>query len=153
MVSNKLKAITEQVADTQLANAIKDKSQQIWLAGLGAFSKAQDEGNKVFETLVKEGQDLQERTRKLADETVVEVTDRVSKIADTVSKGANAQWDKLEAVFEERVARSLGRLGVPTHKDLQQLSKRIEDLSKAVNELTGKKADGAKKAATKPAAE
>jgi len=153
MVSNKLKAITEQVADTQLANAIKDKSQQIWLAGLGAFSKAQDEGNKVFETLVKEGQDLQERTRKLADETVVEVTDRVSKIAGTVSKGANAQWDKLEAVFEERVARSLGRLGVPTHKDLQQLSKRIEDLSKAVNELTGKKADGAKKAAAKPAAE
>jgi poly(hydroxyalkanoate) granule-associated protein len=147
MVSKKLKAITDQVADTQLAGAIKDKSQQIWLAGLGAFAKAQEEGNKVFENLVKEGEDLQERTRKLADETVVEVADKVNKLADNVSHRANAQWDKLEAVFEERVARALGRLGVPTNKDLQQLSKRIEQLSKAVNELTAKKADGAAKAA------
>jgi poly(hydroxyalkanoate) granule-associated protein len=145
MVSNKIKQITEQVADkvadTQLANSIKDKSQQIWLAGLGAFSKAQEEGNKVFENLVKEGEDLQARTRKLADETVQEVTERVNTIAGTVSTRANAQWDKLEAVFEERVARALARLGVPTNKDLQNLSKRIEQLSKAVNELTSKKAD------------
>lgn len=147
MVSNKFKQITEQVADkvadTQLANSIKDKSQQIWLAGLGAFSKAQEEGNKVFENLVKEGEDLQARTRKLADETVQEVTERVNTIAGTVSNRANAQWDKLEAVFEERVARALARLGVPTNKDLQQLTKRIEQLSKAVNELTAKKADKA----------
>lgn len=145
MVSNKIKQITEQVADkvadTQLANSIKDKSQQIWLAGLGAFSKAQEEGNKVFENLVKEGEDLQARTRKLADETVQEVTEKVNTLAGTVSGRANAQWDKLEAVFEERVARALARLGVPTNKDLQSLSKRIEQLSKAVNELTAKKAD------------
>ncbi len=145
MVSNKIKQITEQVADkvadTQLANSIKDKSQQIWLAGLGAFSKAQEEGNKVFENLVKEGEDLQARTRKLADETVQEVTEKVNTIAGTVSGRANAQWDKLESVFEERVARALARLGVPTNKDLQSLSKRIEQLSKAVNELTAKKAD------------
>ena len=145
MVSNKIKQITEQVADkvadTQLANSIKDKSQQIWLAGLGAFSKAQEEGNKVFENLVKEGEDLQARTRKLADETVQVVAERVNTIADTVSNRTNAQWDKLESVFEERVARALARLGVPTNKDLQNLTKRIEQLSKAVNELTAKKAD------------
>jgi len=145
MVGSKIKQITEQVADkvvdTQLANSIKDKSQQIWLAGLGAFSKAQEEGNKVFENLVKEGEDLQARTRKLADETVQEVAERVNTIAGTVSNRANAQWDKLESVFEERVARALARLGVPTNKDMQQLSKRIEQLSKAVNELTAKKSD------------
>jgi len=145
MVSNKIKQITEQVADkvtdTKLAKDIKDKSQQIWLAGLGAFSKAQEEGNKVFENLVKEGEDLQARTRKMADETVQEVAGRVNTLAGTVSNRANAQWDKLESVFEERVARALSRLGVPTNKDLQQLNKRIEQLSKAVNELTAKKAD------------
>ncbi len=138
MVS-KLKAIKEQVTDSQLASSVKDSAQQIWLAGLGAFSKAQDEGNKVFETLVKEGVDLQERTKKLADQAVVEVAGKVTEVAGKLSGRATNQWDKLETVFEERVARALGRLGVPTNKDLQLLAKRIEELSVAVNELTGSK--------------
>ena len=39
----------------QLSSAVKDSAQQIWLAGLGAFAKAQEEGSKVFDALVKEG--------------------------------------------------------------------------------------------------
>ena len=156
MVS-KLKAITEQVTDGQIAASVKDSAQQIWLAGLGAFSKAQDEGNKVFENLVKQGVELQERTKKLADQAVVEVAGKATEVAGKLSTRATTQWDKLETVFEERVARAMSRLGVPTNKDLQTLSKRIEELSAAVAELTGnapaaeaaapKKATRAKKAA------
>lgn len=76
---------------------------------------------------------------KFADQKVVEVTGKVSKLAGSVSSKATQHWDKLEQVFEERVARALGRLGVPTNKDVQQLAERIEQLSAAVQELTGKK--------------
>lgn len=75
---------------------------------------------------------------KFADQKMGEVTDKVSKIAGSVSSKATQQWDKLEQVFEERVERALGRLGVPSNKDIQQLAERIEALSKAIAELTGK---------------
>ena len=118
-----------------------DSAQQLWTAGVGAITKAQEESNRVLENLVKEGHEIQERTVKFADQKVVEVTGKVSKLAGSVSSKATQHWDKLEQVFEERVARALGRLGVPTNKDVQQLSERIDQLSAAIAELTGKKVD------------
>ena len=137
--------------DKQLANAVRNSAQQIWQAGLGAFAKAQEEGNKVFSKLVKEGTDLQKRTRSLAEGKVSEVRDTVSGLTEGVTKQAAGSWDKLEQVFEDRVARALSSIGVPTQKDIQTLTKRVEQLSKAVAELTGKKVP-AVKAAAKPAA-
>lgn len=122
--------------DNPIKGAV-DSAQQLWSAGLGAITKAQEESNKVLENLVKEGHEIQERTVKAVDQKVGEVTGKVSKIAGSVSSKATQQWDKLEQVFEERVARALGRLGVPTNKDVQQLSDRIDQLSKAVAQLTG----------------
>ena len=128
-----------------------DSAQQLWTAGVDAITKAQEESNRVLESLVKEGHDIQERTVKFADQKVVEVADKVSKLADTVSNKATQQWDKLEQVFEERVARALGRLGVPTNKDIQQLAERIDQLSVAIAELTGKQTRTKPPAPAKPA--
>ncbi|MCX9157137.1 phasin family protein [Niveibacterium sp. 24ML] len=119
----KLKSLSG--ADNQLAQTIKDSASQIWLAGLGAFAKAQEEGNKVFEALVKEGEVIQSRTKKEAD----------AKIADAAGKMAGA-WDKLENVFEERVSRALSSLGVPTKKDIDKLTKRVAELTALVQKLT-----------------
>ncbi|MBC7500334.1 MAG: phasin family protein [Herminiimonas sp.] len=134
----KLKALAKS-DDKQLADAVRTSAQQIWQAGLGAFAKAQEEGGKVFAKLVREGTDLQKRTQRLAEDKVSGVTDTVTKMADNVSKQASGSWDKLEQVFEDRVARSLGTLGVPTQKDVQALTRRVEALSKAVADLSGKK--------------
>ena len=76
---------------------------------------------------------------KFADQKMGEVTDKMSKIAGSVSSKATQHWDKLEQVFEERVERALSRLGVPTNKDIQQLTERIEALSSAIADLTGQK--------------
>jgi poly(hydroxyalkanoate) granule-associated protein len=142
--------------DKQLAEAVRTSAQQIWQAGLGAFAKAQEEGGKVFAKLVREGTDLQKRTQKLAEDKVSGVTDTVNKIAGNVSKQASGSWDKLEQVFEDRVSRSLASLGVPTKKDIHTLIKRVEDLTKSVAALSGKKPvtakATAKAAAKKPAA-
>jgi poly(hydroxyalkanoate) granule-associated protein len=149
--------------DNQLAAAVRDSAQQIWLAGLGAFSKAQEEGNKVFEALVKEGKGIQKRTRALTEEKIGAVTGRVGmvtgrvgRVAGDLSKQATESWDRLEQVFEERVARALNRLGVPTNADVQELIARVDALNASVQSLGGKPARAARApraaAARKPAA-
>ena len=134
---------------SHLAGAVKDSAQQIWLAGMGAFSKAQEEGTKVFEALVKEGMSLQKKTQGLAEDKISEVTGKMSAMADTVSAKAGQNWDKLESIFEARTAKALNKLGVPTAKDVDALVQRVDALAAAVAKL-GKGA--APKAATKPAA-
>ena len=137
----KLSAATPSKADNnQLAAAVKESAQQIWLAGLGAFAKAQAEGGKVFETLVKEGGNIQMRTRAVAEEKLGEVSGKMSKVAGDVSKQATQSWDKLEQVFEQRVERALNRLGVPTSKDIQALIARVEELNLSVQAIGGKPA-------------
>ncbi len=136
----KLKAMADSGRDSQLAAAIKESAQQIWLAGLGAFSKAQEEGTKVFEALVKEGNSIQKRTMKLTEDRVNEVTSKVTKMAGSFQKQASASWDKLESVFEDRVQRALTRLGVPTKKEIHALTKRVEELTASVQKLSGARA-------------
>jgi poly(hydroxyalkanoate) granule-associated protein len=147
----KLKTLAK-TEDKQLASAVRTSAHQIWQAGLGAFAKAQEEGGKVFNKLVEEGNNLQRRTRSMAEDRVSEVTDTVTKVADGVSKQASGSWDKLEQVFEDRVARALSTIGVPTQKDIQELTKRVDQLARAVAATTGKKAPAAAKPAAKPAA-
>ena len=156
-MAGKLKNLKSK-AEGNLKQTVRDSAQEIWLAGLGAFSKAQEEGTKVFEALVKEGVGLQKKTRALAEDKLAGMTGNVAKAANQWSKTANeisgkAQstatetWDKLEQVFEDRVARALTRLGVPTQRDVQALAKRVEDLTASVNGLAGKPARAAAKKA------
>ncbi len=154
----KTKPAIDSKADNQLAAAVKDSAQQIWLAGLGAFAKAQEEGNKVFEALVKEGKDIQKRTRATAEEKLGAVTGRVGSVAGnlgtvagSLSKQATDSWDRLETVFEERVARALNRLGVPTNSDVQALIARVDALNAAVQSLGGKPARAPRAAAARKA--
>lgn len=126
--------------DSQLAQTVKDSAQQIWLAGLGAFAKAQGEGGKVFDTLIKEGVNLQRKTQAAAEEKLGDVAGRMSAMAGEVGSKANASWDKLESIFEERTARALGRLGVPAASDLAALADRVAALEAAIAALGGKPA-------------
>ena len=161
-MAGKLKNLKSKAAGN-LAQTVRDSAQEIWLAGLGAFSKAQAEGGKVFEALVKEGSGLQKKTRELAEGKLAGVADAMSKnfsrATGDLSKAANdltskAQstatetWDKLEQVFEDRVARALNRLGVPTQREVQSLARRVEELTAPVHGLTGKPARAAARATT-----
>jgi len=132
-----------------LANTVKESAQQIWLAGLGAFSKAQEEGGKVFEALVKEGVTLQKRTQAAAEEKLSEATTRMSSMAGDLSNKASGQWDKLESIFEDRVAKALKSLGVPSARDIDALVKRIDELQRTVQ---GSGGSARKTAAKRPVA-
>jgi len=156
MVKKLQKATTaDKKTAAQLSGTVKESAQQIWLAGLGAFAKAQEEGGKVFEALVKEGTSIQRKTQAAAEEKISEATNRMATMATDISSKASGQWDKLENIFEERVSKALNKLGVPSAKDIEVLIARIEELNRNVSKLSAKTAAttrGAANGATKPAA-
>src|SRR5580765_6951618 len=119
----KLKSKTKAAAnDGAAANkSIMESAQQIWLAGLGAFTKAREDGTKLFENLVKEGLSLEAATRKIATGKVDEVRGAVETGVSQVRERTQETWDRLEQVFESRVSRALSKLGVPGRKELDDL--------------------------------
>lgn len=108
---------------------LRKYTQQIWLAGLGAFSRAEEEGGKLFDNLVKVGEDLENRTRELADNAVGEVRGKVlEKATDT--------RERVERAFDERITNALTRLGIPSQRDMEQIHQRLDVLTGMVEELT-----------------
>src|SRR5689334_4143198 len=101
------------------ADAVRDSAHQIWLAGLGAFTKAQQECGKVFDALVQEGLTMQRKAQTTAEAKLSEASQKMSSMAQEIGSRASGQWDKLEGLFEERVARALQRLGIPSARDVQ----------------------------------
>jgi poly(hydroxyalkanoate) granule-associated protein len=132
----------------RLPQAILDSSRQIWLAGLGAYAKAQQEGMKVFDTLVKQGESLEAKTRSAAVETADAARGAAKAKAKEMQVMAGETWDKLEQVFENRVSRALGRLGVYSASDVEKLTERVNELSESVNALL--KAQGIRRRPTSP---
>ena len=136
----KTKKSTASKRAAPLSSSVKDSAQLIWQAGLGAFNKAQAEGAKAFEALVKEGVNFQRKTQSAAEEKMTEASSKISDVASGIGAKATGQWDKLETIFEERVAKALNKLGVPSGQDINALIHRIDELNKSVQKLSAKPA-------------
>lgn len=147
-----LSAASQMFDNKHMAANVRDSAQQIWLAGMGAFSRAQAEGGKVFETLIKEGMSLQRKTQGIAEDKIHEVAGKMSSMAGDVQAKAGQQWDKLESIFEQRTAKAMSKLGVPTAQDIDALIKRVDELAAAVAKLSGDERKPAKDRATTPKA-
>lgn len=119
------------------SDRIKDSAQQIWLAGLGAFAKMQQEGSKAFESLVKDGAGMQKRTQQAAEETLSQAQARMAGFANELGTKATGQWGKLENIFEERVARALDKLGMPPPAEVAALQARVTALEAELAALRG----------------
>ena len=155
------KKVQAKPAISKFAVPVVDSAREIWLAGLGAFSVAQQEsgklfeqGNKLFEKLVSEGTKLEKKTRNVAGTAVGDIKGGVESKVGAVRQQAADNWDKLENIFEDRVARVLGRLGVPTADDVNKLSARVQKLSRqvtAMSKTNGAKAPARRKTARKKA--
>jgi poly(hydroxyalkanoate) granule-associated protein len=109
------------------AQGMRDSAQKIWLAGLGAFERAKSEGPKMFETLVEQGRNLGVKAREGADQAL--------RTMRETSYSAGGRWDKLEQVFEDRVAKSLNRLGVITSREVDDLSRQVRELNENVRNM------------------
>lgn len=155
-VANPAAAI--QAKAEQFSHSIIDSAQQIWHAGVGAFARAQEEGTRMFEALVREGMNIEKSTRSLANQRVEAVRGAMGERVEHARERASDTWDRLEKVFEQRVQRALTQLGIPGSKELQDLVGRVNELNAQLRKLAGvpskqagkpKKPAAAKKASAK----
>jgi poly(hydroxyalkanoate) granule-associated protein len=109
------KATAKKTGNT-LSHSVKDSAQHIWQAGLDAVTQAQTEGSKAFEALVKEGVSFQRKTQSAAEEKINEAAQKVTNLATDISSKASGQWDKLESIFEDRAAKALNKMGMPSRR-------------------------------------
>jgi poly(hydroxyalkanoate) granule-associated protein len=118
---------------------------------MGAFAKAQAEGTQAFDKLIKDGISLQKKTQGAAEDKINEVTGKMTAMAGEVTAKAGQHWDKLESIFEQRTAKAMSRLGVPSAKDIAALKARIDKLEAALGKRAPAKAPAKKAAARTPA--
>jgi poly(hydroxyalkanoate) granule-associated protein len=116
---SKASIVSEQSA--QLSEKIKESARQIWLAGLGAYTKAEEDTGKIFDKLVKEGEEIENLTRGVVEKKFKAVEDRV----EGVREKASGTIGKLESVFDQRVSSALERLGIPSNAHIAELENRI----------------------------
>ena len=118
-------------AESPWSQSVRESAHLIWLAGLGAFAKVSSEGGKLFETLVKEGEKVEERSRGATVGAL-----EVAKEQTEETRGRMVEtWDKVEQIFEDRLTRVLGQLGAPNRDDLHELTQRIDALQAQIAAL------------------
>lgn len=101
-----------------------EQAHNIWLAGLGAWAQAQAEGSKMFETLVRDGLNLQRQTQA----SLAQATEQFTAMTAKASKGLNG-------VFEQRVAQSMARMGIPGTEEWSHMLTRMAELEARVQQL------------------
>ncbi|MBS0382413.1 MAG: phasin family protein [Proteobacteria bacterium] len=126
-----LKAAQDAAASGQrFSRGLADSAQQIWLAGLGALSRTQQEGGKFFDALVEEGVRIQEKTHAFAQEQVQQARAQTEPWVEAARKRTTAAMGKLEQAFDERIARTMQRMHMPSQSDIRDLSERIDALAR-----------------------
>ena len=116
--------------------------QQIYLAGLGAAARARSGAPQLFLELVSEGARVHAGTRGAAEKALKAVAGSLRSGLDErvgqVRGQTNEALDGLEKIFQTRVHRALGKLGVPRAEDVQALSKRVDALNASVEKLAAR---------------
>lgn len=108
---------------------LRKYTHQIWLAGLGAFARAEEEGSKLFDSLVDIGHDLESKTRDISETRVEEIKERVrSRTGETMGK--------MEKAFDERLNKALSKLGIPNKREVEALQRRVQELTAALESIS-----------------
>jgi poly(hydroxyalkanoate) granule-associated protein len=131
-------------AEPRAALGIPDSVQQVWLAGMGAIARAQQEGPAAFQDAVAEGWKLLDRSRSNAEQRIRDVfesaQDSVQTRIDSARDQASETWDNLEMLFQSRVQRALQQIGVPNAEEIRLLTQRVADLNENVKALAARQA-------------
>jgi poly(hydroxyalkanoate) granule-associated protein len=104
-----------------LRGELSDAGRTLWLAGLGAMKRVEEEGRGLFDSLVERGRKVEKRQFKTIDRTLAQTTRRVRDLSGRV-----------QSRVEVGVRDTLHRLGVATRDDLQALAGRLEALDRKV---------------------
>ncbi|HTO73623.1 MAG TPA: phasin family protein [Gemmatimonadales bacterium] len=120
--------MTKAMKTGKRAPAVREAAEHIYLAGLGAFALAEEEGTRVFENLVKKGKNLDKMNKARVQKLLTQVEGKVGNARE----GAGHTFGRLTAPIDAGVTTALHRLGVPTRKEIALLTRRVEELTKSV---------------------
>ena len=137
-------AVAQQVQDTKettksVLAEVKQYTRKAWLAGLGAYAKAGQEGYDYFKELVKTGETVEKDGKKLVNKKIDAVNERVDDLKSDAVQAVEGRLEQIENAFDKRVARALNRVGMPSRNDLDALSVRLEQLSALVEHAAKQK--------------
>jgi poly(hydroxyalkanoate) granule-associated protein len=110
-----------------MQNDLAQSAHKIWLAGLGAVAMAEEEGEKLFKNLVEKGQGLESRGK----EQVGKAKDAVGGVKTV----AESYWETFEKTLDRQITGVLHRIGVPTKDEIGTLTKKVEELTDAIDKL------------------
>jgi poly(hydroxyalkanoate) granule-associated protein len=94
--------------------------EQVWLAGLGALALTEEEGSKFFHSLVKKGEVVEKKSKA-----------RIEDVVDAAKKVPATAMSTIERRTDETFQQVMKRLGIPTRRDIDMLTRRIEKLTAA----------------------
>jgi poly(hydroxyalkanoate) granule-associated protein len=137
------KVILKKKIDTQISalSDVKIYARKIWLAGLGAYAKVGSEGSEYFKELVKTGQHVESKGKKVVNEQLDAANSQIDYVKSNVSsvKGrVEVQLDKVEKAFDERVASALNRIGIESKHDVETLSAKLDELTALLERVARK---------------
>jgi len=136
------KKVTTKAKPATAKEDVADTANKIWKAGLGALRTAEEEGSRIFKSLMEKGDSFQTSSRKESQKQI----DKMSKIIkggvgsvkgklDDITDQKERFWEVLK--LEDTFKSVMKTFGVATNKDIDILKKKIDAISKAVNELRG----------------
>lgn len=128
-------------ASTTALSDVKSYARKIWLAGLGAYAKVGQEGSEYFQELIKEGQAVEKKGKKVVAEKLEAANAEIDEAKSEVStfKGkVEVQLDKVEKAFDSRVASALNRIGIPSKHDVETLSAKLDELTALLERVARK---------------
>jgi poly(hydroxyalkanoate) granule-associated protein len=133
---------------------IEKYSRKIWLAGLGIYSKVDQDGPKLFDSLVKDGEKAEKQAKKTAEDVAENAKSSTTSRVSGVKDRALGKWSELEEAFDKRLNSAISRLGVPSRNEIKALHQQVDSLTKQIEKLTGASVTpiSSRAAAAKPAA-
>ncbi|HET9767282.1 MAG TPA: phasin family protein [Thermoanaerobaculia bacterium] len=136
---------------------VRESAHKIWLAGLGALAVTEEEGSKLFKNLVQQGERYEaqgketlKEAKKSADAAGARAKKLAEETADRARRAAEGAWEQLGGAFDEKLAKALHRIGVPSRDEITALSRRIEELTRAVERARAPKKPGGGAGPAKP---
>jgi poly(hydroxyalkanoate) granule-associated protein len=120
----------------QEGNELKETANKIWLAGLGALATVGEEGGKLFDSLAKKGEGFEAQGKKKLEKAKTQF----EAAAEKAKSQASGAWSRFESLLDDKVTAALHRMGVPTRDEIKNLSARVADLSRKVEQLKPKSA-------------
>jgi poly(hydroxyalkanoate) granule-associated protein len=140
-----IKNRAKSISDTDLTKKIQDSANNVLQVGLGALAKQQEDTTKIFDALVKQGQDIESKTKgvvkqqlRTAEDRVEEVKKAAQETVTAVRGKAHVSIDKIEGAVQDGVSQAIQNIGLITNEQVAKLNRRIDELERSLERLETK---------------